>query len=109
MVSVFRCFRIQIHTIWTVYKFLSFDFSLIGYLECFEATKNSFEQLSINYMNEKLQELCVNRLIKDELNWYKTEGLEVPKIEYLDNTDVLGELICILLILLFFEKCLQIL
>lgn len=50
-------------------------------------------------MNEKLQQFCVNRLIKDELNWYESEGLEIPEIEYLDNAEILGNSSCFRLLI----------
>lgn len=34
--------------------------------------------------------MCTNRLIKEELDWYETEGLHAPQIGFLDNQPVLG-------------------
>lgn len=58
-------------------------------LESFE--QNYFEQLCINYVNEKIHQMFVKRMLKDEEDWYATESLEVPKITFLDNSLILGE------------------
>lgn len=58
--------------------------------ECFE--ENQFEQLCINYTNEKIQNFCTQRLIRDEQEFYKLEGLEAPTISFPGNDIVLGEL-----------------
>lgn len=62
------------------------------YLEFFDASKNRFEQFCINYSNEKIQSFCTQRLISDELQWYKSEGLEVPQILFPGNEIVLGKM-----------------
>lgn len=46
---------------------------------------NGFQQLWINYTNEKLQELFVARILKDERAWYQEEGIEVQEEEFFDN------------------------
>lgn len=51
---------------------------------------NSFEQLSINFMNEKVCEFANNRLIEEEVQFYKMEGLEIPQINFLSNENVIG-------------------
>lgn len=43
---------------------------------------NSFEQLCINYANEKLQLFFIDYLTTTELNLYKTEGLDVAKMPH---------------------------
>ncbi|CAD6190954.1 unnamed protein product [Caenorhabditis auriculariae] len=48
---------------------------------------NSFEQFCINFCNEKLQHFFNERILKQEQELYKTEGLNVPVIEYTDNQD----------------------
>lgn len=53
--------------------------------------QNSFEQMCINFVNEKVTQFCTRRLIKDELSWYSSERIVMPKIEFLDNQDVLCE------------------
>lgn len=55
--------------------------------------KNSFEQFTINYVNEKLRKFTTTRLIKDEIEYYESKGIEAPKIQYLDNVEVLGNLV----------------
>lgn len=65
----------------------------IDFLECFETGKNSFEQMCINYLNEKMQQLGTNELIKHELDWYQKEGLDSPQIGFLDNSPILGSIL----------------
>lgn len=59
--------------------------------ECFNSLRNRFEQLCINYSNEKIQNFCTQRLIRDEQNWYKEEGVKVPEIPFPGNDMVLGK------------------
>jgi myosin-1 len=53
--------------------------------EVFE--KNSFEQLCINYVNERLQHLFVHHTLKSEQELYTSEGLSWKPVEYTDNKD----------------------
>ncbi|XP_045535072.1 myosin heavy chain 95F isoform X1 [Papilio machaon] len=48
---------------------------------------NSFEQFCINYCNEKLQQFFNERILKNEQDLYKREGLNVPEIRFVDNQD----------------------
>lgn len=48
---------------------------------------NSFEQFCINYCNEKLQHFFNERILKQEQDLYAAEGLNVQKIEFVDNQD----------------------
>ncbi|CAL1285123.1 unnamed protein product [Larinioides sclopetarius] len=50
---------------------------------------NSFEQFCINYCNEKLQQFFNERILKEEQTLYEKEGLNVRKIDYVDNQDCL--------------------
>ncbi|XP_065211254.1 myosin heavy chain 95F-like isoform X1 [Planococcus citri] len=50
-------------------------------------TTNSFEQFCINYCNEKLQQFFNERILKDEQELYEREGLQVRKIQFVDNQD----------------------
>ncbi|KAJ3661535.1 hypothetical protein Zmor_005928 [Zophobas morio] len=47
--------------------------------------KNSFEQLCINFCNEKLQQLFIELTLKSEQEEYLKEGIEWQNIEYFDN------------------------
>lgn len=60
------------------------------FLEHFEMGNNSFEQLCINFLNEKIREFSTNRLITEELDWYRMDGLEVPHIDFLNNQNIVG-------------------
>ncbi|KAK4872802.1 hypothetical protein RN001_014831 [Aquatica leii] len=51
--------------------------------EIFE--RNSFEQLCINFCNEKLQQLFIELTLKSEQEEYFKEGIEWNKVEYFDN------------------------
>ena len=51
---------------------------------------NSFEQFCINYCNEKLQQFFNERILKDEQDLYEKEGLNVKKIQFLDNEDCIS-------------------
>ena len=73
--------------------FFSFYIILIKFLSILEYfTVNSFEQFCINYCNEKLQQFFNERVLKDEQELYYREGLQVPKIEFSDNQDCIGEI-----------------
>ncbi|KAL3275737.1 hypothetical protein HHI36_020482 [Cryptolaemus montrouzieri] len=47
--------------------------------------KNSFEQLCINFCNEKLQQLFIELTLKSEQQEYENEGIDWQKIDYFDN------------------------
>ncbi|KAB0792483.1 hypothetical protein PPYR_14442 [Photinus pyralis] len=75
--------------------------------EIFE--KNSFEQLCINFCNEKLQQLFIELTLKSEQEEYLKEGIEWSKVDYFDN-----QIICDLIeekhkgiIALMDEECLR--
>lgn len=50
---------------------------------------NSFEQFSINYCNEKLQQFFNERVLKDEQELYVKESIKFKEVEYVDNEDVI--------------------
>eukprot|EP01132_Coremiostelium_polycephalum_P006092 gene6092-7590_t len=49
---------------------------------------NSFEQLNINYCNEKLQQLFIELTLKSEQEEYIREGIEWKNIEYFNNKPI---------------------
>eukprot|EP00026_Physarum_polycephalum_P001521 Phypoly_transcript_01523.p1 GENE.Phypoly_transcript_01523~~Phypoly_transcript_01523.p1 ORF type:complete len:1002 (+),score=198.77 Phypoly_transcript_01523:159-3164(+) len=67
------------------------DLLVIGLLdiygfEIFE--NNSFEQLNINYCNEKLQQLFIELTLKSEQEEYVREGIEWEPVKYFDNKPI---------------------
>ena len=46
---------------------------------------NSFEQLCINYVNEKLQQIFIELTLKSEQEDYMSEGIKWTPIKYFDN------------------------
>jgi len=50
---------------------------------------NSFEQLCINYCNEKLQQHFNTFVFKAEEKCYQSEGIDYAEVKFVDNQDVL--------------------
>ncbi|KAK0418532.1 hypothetical protein QR680_013620 [Steinernema hermaphroditum] len=46
---------------------------------------NSFEQLCINYCNEKLQQLFIDLVLRQEQEEYEREGIQWKKVDYFNN------------------------
>ncbi|CAH0564005.1 unnamed protein product [Brassicogethes aeneus] len=62
--------------------------SLIGVLDIYGFEifdNNSFEQFCINYCNEKLQQLFIELVLKQEQEEYMREGIAWTNIEYFNN------------------------
>ncbi|CAH3126805.1 unnamed protein product [Pocillopora meandrina] len=62
--------------------------SVIGVLDIYGFEifdNNSFEQLCINYCNEKLQQLFIELVLKQEQEEYQREGIQWEEIEYFNN------------------------
>uniref|UniRef100_A0A5F8GZU1 Myosin IG n=1 Tax=Monodelphis domestica TaxID=13616 RepID=A0A5F8GZU1_MONDO len=49
---------------------------------------NSFEQFCINYCNEKLQQLFIQLILKQEQEEYQREGITWQNIEYFNNSAI---------------------
>ncbi|XP_017774628.1 PREDICTED: myosin-IA [Nicrophorus vespilloides] len=65
-----------------------YDSSLIGVLDIYGFEifdNNSFEQFCINYCNEKLQQLFIELVLKQEQEEYTREGIEWQNIEFFNN------------------------
>lgn len=88
-VSLFLTFRDLVRQLkhFSLYSLTICIFHYI-FLECFR--QNSFEQICINFINEKFRQFSTNRLIKEEIEWHKIEDLELPEIDFLDNQNVIG-------------------
>lgn len=68
------------------------QYGLIGLLDIFGFESfpvNGFEQLCINYCNEKLQQKFTQDIFRTVQEEYKNEGLDLAEIKYDDNSDVL--------------------
>lgn len=68
------------------------EYGLIGLLDIFGFESfpvNGFEQLCINYCNEKLQQKFTQDIFRTVQEEYKSEGLDLAEIKYDDNSDVL--------------------
>jgi len=68
------------------------EYGLIGLLDIFGFESfpvNGFEQLCINYCNEKLQQKFTQDIFRTVQEEYKAEGLDLAEIKYDDNSDVL--------------------
>jgi myosin heavy subunit len=64
----------------------------IGILDIFGfeiGTHNSFEQLCINYCNEKLQQQFIHFIFTKEAEFYEAEGIPFKKTEFKDNSEML--------------------
>jgi myosin-1 len=62
--------------------------TLIGVLDIygFEIFQfNSFEQICINFVNEKLQQIFIELTLKSEQEEYKNEGIPWSPVQYFDN------------------------
>lgn len=51
---------------------------------------NSFDQLCINYSNERVHSLFVGQKLLEEKDWYMDHGLDVPFVEFFDNSCIIG-------------------
>lgn len=51
---------------------------------------NSFEQFCINYCNEKLQQLFIELVLKQEQEEYEREGIAWTKIDYFNNAHIVS-------------------
>lgn len=52
--------------------------------EIFE--RNGFEQLIINYCNEKIHQVVVQLTLKEEQEEYLREGIEWTKVDFFNNS-----------------------
>mmetsp|Transcript_19546 Transcript_19546/g.25216 ORF Transcript_19546/g.25216 Transcript_19546/m.25216 type:complete len:1148 (+) Transcript_19546:87-3530(+) len=70
----------------------TYNFGLVGLLDIFgfeSFVVNRFEQLCINYANEKLQQKFTEDIFRSVQQEYEAEGIELAEIYFDDNTDVL--------------------
>ena len=68
------------------------NFGIVGLLDIFgfeSFVRNRFEQLCINYANEKLQQKFTEDVFRTVQQEYEREGIALVEIQFDDNTDVL--------------------
>jgi len=68
------------------------DFGIIGMLDIFgfeSFVRNRYDQLCINYCNEKLQAKFTEDIFRSVQEEYEKEGIPLDEITYDDNSDVL--------------------
>eukprot|EP01122_Echinamoeba_exundans_P012210 TRINITY_DN5050_c0_g1_i1.p1 TRINITY_DN5050_c0_g1~~TRINITY_DN5050_c0_g1_i1.p1 ORF type:complete len:1669 (+),score=459.37 TRINITY_DN5050_c0_g1_i1:93-5099(+) len=68
------------------------DVKIIGVLDIFGFevfVNNSFEQLCINFTNEKLQQKFNQSIFKEEMTIYQSEGIAIDQVIFEDNQNVL--------------------
>lgn len=51
---------------------------------------NSFDQICINYTNERLQHLFIDLVLQREKHYYDAEKLDVPFVPFFDNGCIIG-------------------
>lgn len=56
--------------------------------EVLEHNNCTFEQLNINYCNERLHQSFIQNVLKYQQDLYAKEGLEWTKIDYFDNQSI---------------------
>lgn len=52
---------------------------------------NTFDQICINYVNERIQNLFVKLMLSTEKQWYESQALDVPFVEFFDNSNIIGK------------------
>jgi len=70
----------------------SVEYGIIGLLDIFGFESfpiNGFEQLCINYCNEKLQQKFTKDIFATVVAEYEEEGLDLAEVKYDDNSDIL--------------------
>ena len=88
MISYILCLYILYENNLFLFARIIKDLYSVGVLDIygFEVfQKNSFEQFCINYCNEKLQQLFIELVLKQEQEEYQREGIEWKKIDYFNN------------------------
>lgn len=73
--SVYQTYKSTVIGVLDIYGFEIFDV-------------NSFEQFCINYCNEKLQQLFIELVLKQEQEEYNREGIAWKNIEYFNNQPI---------------------
>lgn len=65
--------------------------SLYPNVESKEHSASLFDQICINFINERMQLFFVDLTMKKQKVWYDKEKLDVPFVPFFDNADVVGK------------------
>lgn len=60
-------------------------------LEYSTKSYNTFDQLCINYANERMQKLFVDLMLSKEKEWYDSQAVNVPFVAFFDNCQIIGK------------------
>lgn len=74
-------------------KFKIINIYFIVYLESRSNCPNTFDQLCINYVNERLQQVFIRHILVHEKEWYDKENLQVPFVPFFDSCDLIGRFV----------------
>lgn len=59
-------------------------------LEYSPEANNLFDQLCINYINERMQNFFVDLKLLEEKRWFDKQKMDVQFVEFLDNSPIIG-------------------
>lgn len=93
-----RCIKLEY---WILLDLVCIHFAkIVGYIlnvfffslgEYFTNRDNSFDQLCINYSNERFQQYFFDVMLVKEKECYGSQGLDIPFIPFFDNFHIVGK------------------
>ncbi|XP_031625659.1 myosin heavy chain 95F-like [Contarinia nasturtii] len=66
----------------------------IAGFECLTEMDNTFDQLCINYANERMQEFFIDRTLLKEKQWYDAQELDIDFVSFFNNNHIVGYAFC---------------